>query len=59
VFAGTQDHEMSFAAPHSQFDRVTEGLAYVRSHGAFRFPVPQMALLAEPNIPAKYQEIEP
>jgi len=59
VFAGTQDHEMSFAAPYSQFDRVTEGLAYVRSHGAFRFPVPQMALLAEPNIPAKYHEIEP
>ena len=59
VFAGTQDHEMSFAVPYSHFDRVAEGLAYVRSQGAFRYPVPLMALLAEPKIPAKYHEIEP
>ena len=53
VFAGTQDHEMSFAVPYAKFTQVVDGLAYVRSHGAFRYPVPQMALLEEPKIPAK------
>jgi len=59
VFAGTQDHEMSFAVPYSRFDRVAEGLEYVRRQGAYRYPVPNMAVLSEPRIPAKYREIEP
>ncbi len=59
VFAGTQDHEMSFAAPYAAFDRVADGLEYVRKGGAFRYPVPNMGLLAEPRIPDKYRDIEP
>lgn len=59
VFAGTQDHEMSFAVPYSKIDRLVEGLEYIRAQGAFRYPVPNMGLLSEPKIPAKYHEIEP
>lgn len=57
VFAGTQDHEMSFAIPGSKIDSVIEGLAYIRKQGAFRYPVPNMGLLTEPRIPAKYRAI--
>ena len=57
VFAGTQDHEMSFAAPRSKFDSLILGLEYVRGQGAFRYPVPNMGMLAEPMIPEKYQEV--
>jgi len=59
VFAGTQDHEMSFAVPYSRTDHLVEGLEYVRAKGAFRYPVPIMGLLSEPKIPARYHEIEP
>lgn len=59
IFAGTQDHEMSFAAPHAHFPRLVEGLAYVRRRGAFRFPVPNMGVLAEPRLPAKYHGLDP
>ena len=57
VFAGTQDHEMSFAIPYSRFDNLVDGLEYVRSRGAFRYPVPNLGLLSEPRIPEKYHEI--
>jgi uncharacterized protein (DUF169 family) len=57
VFAGTQDHEMSFAIPHSRFDNLVDGLQYVRSRGSFRYPVPNLSLLSEPRIPPKYHEI--
>ena len=59
IFAGTQDYEMSFAMPYSKFDQVIDGLKYVHGHGSYRYPVPNMGLLAEPQIPAKYHEIEP
>jgi uncharacterized protein (DUF169 family) len=59
IFAGTQDHEMSFAMPHSKFDRLMDGLKYVRSKGAYRYPVPNLAILSEPRIPEKYHNIEP
>ncbi len=58
IFAGTQDSEMSFAVPHSKFEQVVEGLKYVRSLGAYKYPVPNLGVLAEPRIPAKYFEIE-
>ncbi len=59
IFAGTQDHEMSFAVPYSQFGRLIDGLKYVRSKGAYRYPVPNLAILSEPRIPEKYYKIEP
>lgn len=59
IFAGTQDHEMSFAIPYSKFESMIEGLNYVRSKGAFKYPVPNLAFLAEPKIPQKYHEIDP
>jgi uncharacterized protein (DUF169 family) len=59
VFAGTQDHEMSFAVPYSRIDHLVEGLEHIRAKGAFRYPVPIMGLLSEPKIPARYHEIEP
>lgn len=58
VFAGTQDHEMSFAVPYPRFDRLIEGLGYVRSRGAYRYPVPNLAVLAEPRIPESYRGVE-
>jgi uncharacterized protein (DUF169 family) len=57
VFAGTQDHEMSFAIPCSRIDNLVDGLDYVRSKGAFRYPVPNLSFLSEPRIPDKYHEI--
>lgn len=59
VFAGTQDHEMSFAVPYSKFEQLMDGLKYVRSKGAYRFPVPNLSVLSEPKIPEKYHEIAP
>jgi uncharacterized protein (DUF169 family) len=59
VFAGTQDQEMSFAVPYSKFGRLIDGLNYVRSKGAYRYPVPNLAVLSEPRIPEKYHSIEP
>jgi len=59
VFAGTQDHEMSFAMPHKAFETIIEGLTYIRQRGSFRYPVPNMGVLSEPRIPEKYNEIEP
>ena len=59
VFAGTQDHEMAFAMPYSHFSTIIDGLIYIRKQGSFRYPVPNMGVLAEPMIPEKYHEIEP
>jgi uncharacterized protein (DUF169 family) len=58
VFAATQDHEMSFAVPYSKFSQVVEGLKYIRGHGAYRYPVPNLGVLSEPKIPDKYHEVE-
>jgi uncharacterized protein (DUF169 family) len=58
VFAGTQDHEMSFAAPYACFERVADGLRYVRGRGAYRYPVPNLAALGEPRMPEKYYSID-
>mgnify|MGYP001189149260 CR=1 FL=1 len=54
MFAGTQDHEMSFIIPASKFKAVAEGLDYVRSKGAFRYPILNMGLMSEPALPANY-----
>lgn len=59
VFAGTQDHEMSFAVPAAEFDNLAEGLAYVHAQGAYRYPVPNLAVLSEPRIPAAYFSLDP
>jgi len=59
IFAGTQDHEMSFAIPHSKFENVIKGLQYVRDQGAFRYPVPNLAILSEPKMPEKYHSLDP
>lgn len=58
IFAGTQDYEMSFAVPYSKFDQVIDGIKYIRGQAAYRYPVPNLGVLAEPQIPAKYHEIE-
>ncbi len=57
VFAGTQDHEMSFMIPRSRFQSITEGLAVMRKKGTYRYPVPNMNLLGKPHLPAKYVEL--
>jgi len=57
IFAGTQDHEMSFVAPYPAFARLVEGLKYIRSRGAYRYPVPNLAVLGEPRIPEKYHSV--
>ena len=57
VFAGTQDHEMSFMIPRSRFHSVTEGLEIMRKKGTYRYPVPNMNLLGEPKLPEQYREL--
>ncbi|NNF97866.1 MAG: hypothetical protein HKM93_00665 [Desulfobacteraceae bacterium] len=57
IFAGTQDHEISFAIPWNRIDGIVRGLNHVRKSGAYRFPVPNMGLLSEPRIPESYFSI--
>jgi hypothetical protein len=57
VFAGTQEYEMSFAAPYSKFETLIYGLKCIRSRGAYRYPVPNLAVLSEPRIPGAYHQI--
>lgn len=59
VFAGTQDHEMSFAIPACRFEEIVHGLEYVRKQGMFRYPVPNLQVLKEPAFPEKYASILP
>ena len=59
IFAGTQDHEMSFAIPYSKFENVMNGLQYVTEKGAFRYPVPNLAILSGPEMPEKYYILDP
>lgn len=59
VFAGTQDHEMSFAIPSSKFENVIKGLQFIRDQGTFRYPVPNLAILSEPKFPEKYYNLDP
>ena len=59
VFGGTQDHEMSFAIPCSQFKNLIEGLEFLRKKGAYRYPVPNLAILSQPKIPKEYYSIDP
>ena len=59
IFAGTQDHEMSFAIPYSKFENVIKGLQHVTEKGAFRYPVPNLAILARPEMPEKYYILDP
>jgi uncharacterized protein (DUF169 family) len=59
VFAGTQDHEMSFAVPYAKIDDLIAGLEYIRRRGSYRYPVPNLGVLAEPRIPESYFGIAP
>jgi uncharacterized protein (DUF169 family) len=59
IFAGTQDYEVSFAIPSPKFEGVIEGLKYIHKKGAFRYPVPNFAVLAEPKFPKEYYELDP
>jgi uncharacterized protein (DUF169 family) len=59
IFAGTQDYEISFAIPYSKFENVVNGLQYVKNQSAFRYPVPNLAILSEPNMPQKYYSLDP
>lgn len=57
VFAGTQDHEMSFMIPRSRFHLLAENLEIMRKKGTYRYPVPNMNLLGKPKLPEKYVEL--
>ncbi|UCG39355.1 MAG: DUF169 domain-containing protein [bacterium] len=59
VFAGSQDHEMSFLIPRSRFEPITEALAIMRKKGTYRYPVPNLSLLGEPRLPEKYLALDP
>jgi len=59
VFGGTQDYEMSFAVPRSKFENLIAGLKYIRKQGAFRYPVPNLAILNEPKMPREYYSLDP
>jgi uncharacterized protein (DUF169 family) len=57
VFAGTQDHEMSFIIPRSCFESITQNLAIMRKKGTYRYPVPNMNILCKPDMPEKYGDL--
>ncbi|MCK5352997.1 DUF169 domain-containing protein [bacterium] len=57
MFAGTQDHEMSFIIPRSRFQSITEGLGIMRKKGTYRYPVLNMNFLEAPRLPEKYVEL--
>ena len=59
IFAGTQDHEMSFAIPYSKFENIIHGLQYIKNQGGFRYPVPNLAILSEPKMPETYYTLDP
>jgi uncharacterized protein (DUF169 family) len=59
VFAGTQEHEMSFLIPRPKFASVTTGLDVMRKKGVYRYPVPNLQLMNEPKMPPKYYELDP
>jgi uncharacterized protein (DUF169 family) len=59
VFAGTQDFEMSFAIPYSKFDNFIAGLEHIGRRGAYRYPVPNLAILSEPKLFKEYYMIDP
>ena len=57
VFAGTQDHEMSFMIPSSRFAAITQNLTIMRKKGTYRYPVPNMNILCMPDMPEEYGEL--
>jgi uncharacterized protein (DUF169 family) len=57
VFGGTQDHEMSFIIPASQFQHMARSLETMHRKGSYRYPVPNMHLMEEPKMPAIYEEL--
>jgi uncharacterized protein (DUF169 family) len=59
IFAGTQDHEMSFAIPDSKFENVIAGLEYIGAKGSYKYPVPNLAILSEPKFPRDYYRLDP
>ena len=59
IFAGTQDYEVSFAIPYQRFENVIDGLKYIGSKGAFRYPVPNLAVMSEPKFPKEYYALDP
>ncbi|UCH21994.1 MAG: DUF169 domain-containing protein [Deltaproteobacteria bacterium] len=59
VFAGTQDYEMSFALPYAKFDNLMAGLEYIGSKRAYKYPVPNLAILAEPKFSREYYAVDP
>ncbi|MDF1535141.1 MAG: DUF169 domain-containing protein [bacterium] len=58
VFAGTQDHEMSFLIPRPRFGSVTHGLEVMRKKGTYRYPVPNLSLFSTPKLPEKYLALD-
>lgn len=58
VFAGTQDHEMSFLIPRPRFESVLNGLEVMRKKGTYRYPVPNLNLFSTPNLPEKYLALD-
>jgi uncharacterized protein (DUF169 family) len=59
VFAGTQDHEMSFAIPYSKIENFIDGLEHIGRKGAYKYPVPNLAILSEPKFPKDYYSLDP
>jgi uncharacterized protein (DUF169 family) len=56
VFGQTQDHEMAFAFPSGDSNRIVEGLEGAHK-GGVRYPVPTY-MRFEPSYPPSYQKLE-
>ena len=59
IFAGTQDHEVSFLIPRPRFESIINGLQAMRGKGTYRYPVTNLSTMGEPRMPEKYHELFP
>lgn len=59
IFALTQDDEMIFSIPSTQFEKITEGLENTHKAGLVRYPTPYQGMKAEPGFPPYYWNIVP
>jgi len=57
AFAGTQDHEMSFAIPKNRLADFVEGLIATHKAGANRIPTPLLSVQMKPKMPPQYTNL--
>ena len=50
---------MSLAIPYSKVENFIDGLEHIGRKGAYKYPVPNLAILSEPKFPKDYYSLDP